>query len=277
MPSSDQQVATKISDRISEALVDDRLSASARGLFGFLAIRYANENIPAAATLTAEYPMGRDKIRAAMNELLEAGYLERDCYRRRGGQFVKVTRVSAGGTRDWISGHLPVVSSSSPTDSGSTTTDLLDSSGSSHVDNTSVANAPSVLCATASPRARKPSRHERPRSQWNAADIAREFDDMLTLRTQAIGQVNYGALASNIAAWRRKGASPDDVLNAMKIFLDDPRNLRTAGRGIQLWRGFVAWYQQNHQKIKDRTEDAYDEEFYRSIDEDGGLLTKRRF
>lgn len=259
-------MATTISDRISEALVDDRLSTSARGLFGYLALRYADENLPAAMALTTEYPMGRDRIRKAMNELIDTGYLERDNYRQRNGQMIKVTRVSAGHTEAWFSGHLPVVTTNSSTDSGSTTTDdLLETSAStSHNDNSSVANAPSELCATASPRAE------------SARDLAREFHALVTTRTQAIGQVNFGALASNIARWRREGATPEAIRHAMEIFFDDPRNVAKAGRGLHLWKAFVAWYPQNQGLVADLAHDPW-EEINNRIETDGVLLTRKRF
>lgn len=255
--------STEIEQMVLRAMVDERLSTKARGLFGHIAMTYGDENIPGAVTLSKVMDLGRDVIRALMNDLEAAGYLERDNYAQKGtGQMVWITRI-ARRAMPWDSGTLHTASSS--TESGLVTSDNGSTTSTSHNDNSSVANAPSELCATAAPRAGDTAR-----------DLAREFHTLMTTRTQAIGQVNFGALGSNIARWRREGATPEQVRQAMRIFFDDPRNVAKAGRGLPLWKVFVAWFPQNQRLVADLTNDPW-REINEQVEKSGSvLLVKKR-
>lgn len=259
------------------ASVDDRLSAEARSLFAFLTIKYPDENVPAAMTLTQGFPMGRDRIRRAMNELIDAGYMERDNYRQRGGQMVKVTRIVAGHTEDWFSGHLPIVNASNTTDSGLVTKDdLLVTSASTRASRKSEEANASSDGRTAPARGRKISRVAKPVSKWTIPDLAQEFYDRVSLRTQSFGQVNFKALVGNIARWRRAGVTQEQILQAINLYFDDPRNLHEPGQGVPLWKRFVTWYTQNQQLVSGYGTDPW-EEFNKIDDDDGVLLTRKRF
>lgn len=87
--------------------------------------------------------------------------------------------------------------------------------------------------------------------QWETRDLIAEFKEMLDESSAGhlTMQLNTKSLAQWVNQQVSKGATRMQMLSAMRMFFEDPRNLHNAGTGIPLWRRFIAYYQSVEGKV----------------------------
>lgn len=90
--------------------------------------------------------------------------------------------------------------------------------------------------------ARTDRRAEKAVSQYTVPDLISEFTDRVKKVTDRTSQVNRGALAGRLGAWRKDGITQQTIISGMDMFFEDPRNLRDLGEGKPLWIRFVVFF-----------------------------------
>ena len=84
-----------------------------------------------------------------------------------------------------------------------------------------------------------------PESQWSTGQVVQEFEDMF--KNSSAGhlttQMNRVELIKWVNMKVKQGVTRPQVLSAMRMFFEDPRNLNNAGIGVPIWRRFLAFYQ----------------------------------
>jgi hypothetical protein len=107
-------------------------------------------------------------------------------------------------------------------------------------------------------------RRNKPEADWNTNDLLSEFS-MLFYQSSAkelTMQINARSLAIWINQRVGMGATRQQILNAIRMFFGDPRNLNEAGNGEPVWRRFIAFYQSVEGKAREEEVVVYaDEEF----------------
>ena len=88
-------------------------------------------------------------------------------------------------------------------------------------------------------------RSHKPEEDWSTADLVAEFGMLLGASSAGhlTMQINTRSLALWINQQVGKGAIRQQVLSAIRMFFEDPRNLHDAGTGLPVWRRFVSKYQ----------------------------------
>lgn len=88
-------------------------------------------------------------------------------------------------------------------------------------------------------------RSNKPEETWTTEDIVSEFASLLGASSAGnlTMQLNTRSLAMWINQQVGKGATRQQVLLAVRMFFEDPRNLNGAGTGLPVWRRFIAKYQ----------------------------------
>jgi hypothetical protein len=88
-------------------------------------------------------------------------------------------------------------------------------------------------------------RSNKPEEDWNTNDLVAEF--ALLLGQSSAGHLTMQLNTRSLALWINqhvgKGATRQQMLSAIRMFFEDPRNLHEAGTGLPIWRRFVARYQ----------------------------------
>jgi len=88
-------------------------------------------------------------------------------------------------------------------------------------------------------------RNNKPESDWNTNDLVAEFG--MLLGASVAGHLTMQMNSRSLALWVNqqvgKGATRQNILSAIRMFFEDPRNLHEAGTGLPIWRRFVAKYQ----------------------------------
>jgi len=209
------------------------LSLTARGLFA-----YYKElgRVVSSDEISSAVPEGRDAIRTAMRELKQFGY---------------ITSVKAQVNGQWrtqlkfTEGAKKLIS----TDDGFSGALYIDSTSTSSL-TTSKTNRVEVL-RTSTLEGAAPLREEEAMG-WN----------FTSKHAPGVpGQVNADEISKCINKLYREGVPRVNMLKAIRMFFEDPRNLHNAGVGQPLWRKFMAYYPTVH-GLTEKTETTYaDEEF----------------
>lgn len=113
-------------------------------------------------------------------------------------------------------------------------------------------------------------RSHKPESEWNTKDLVSEFGSLLNQSPAGhlTMQVNGQQFASWINQQVGKGVSRQNILAAIRMFFEDPRNLHDAGVGAPLWRRFIGYYQTVEGKVtREELPESYDEEMIRTQQE----------
>lgn len=254
-----------------DALNDNRLSLRARGLY----MLYKSIGEVISSTETQKLvPEGRDAIRKAMSELKAFGYIEEVRYQTGYGHWNVLFRFPVDGKPgDGFSGDL-----SRCTDyiaNSDITLALFSNENKSSVSGTpkeeeevmgwkdwedeptgSVGKLPpdkKVLRQEKYTKSKIAStkastlRHERPEESWTTDDLLAEFYSLTRQHgAGAPSQVNGRNLASWINKHVGEGVPRKAILDAMRMFFDDPRLIRDPGVGQPFWRRFVAFYPTVH-------------------------------
>ena len=109
------------------------------------------------------------------------------------------------------------------------------------------------------------NRSNKPDEDWNTKDLVAEFGALLN-RSQARDvpmQLNTQQLAFWINKMVGEGVTRQQMLLAIRMFFEDPRNLNDPGIGVQIWRRFLAYYPTIHGLVtREELPTSYvDEEF----------------
>jgi hypothetical protein len=92
------------------------------------------------------------------------------------------------------------------------------------------------------------NRSHKPESEWATKDLVAEFGSLLN-KSDARDvpmQINTQQLAIWINKMVSEGVTRQQMLLAIRMFFEDPRNLNDAGVGVQIWRRFIAYYPTAH-------------------------------
>jgi hypothetical protein len=92
------------------------------------------------------------------------------------------------------------------------------------------------------------NRSHKPESDWATKDLVAEFASLLN-KSDARDvpmQINTQQLAIWINKMVGEGVTRQQMLLAIRMFFEDPRNLNDAGVGVQIWRRFIAYYPTAH-------------------------------
>ena len=92
------------------------------------------------------------------------------------------------------------------------------------------------------------NRSNKPEADWSTKDLVAEFGALLN-RSQARDvpmQLNTQHLSIWINKMVGEGVTRQQMLLAIRMFFEDPRNLNDAGVGVQIWRRFIAYYPTAH-------------------------------
>jgi hypothetical protein len=92
------------------------------------------------------------------------------------------------------------------------------------------------------------NRSHKPESEWATKDLVAEFASLLN-KSDARDvpmQINTQQLAIWINKMVSEGVTRQQMLLAIRMFFEDPRNLNDAGVGVQIWRRFIAYYPTAH-------------------------------
>jgi hypothetical protein len=92
------------------------------------------------------------------------------------------------------------------------------------------------------------NRSHKPESDWATKDLVAEFGSLLN-KSDARDvpmQINTQQLAIWINKMVNEGVTRQQMLLAIRMFFEDPRNLNDAGVGVQIWRRFIAYYPTAH-------------------------------
>lgn len=94
-------------------------------------------------------------------------------------------------------------------------------------------------------------RTHRSEDTWDSKDLVSEFAALLS--GSSAGHLTMQLNARSLALWINqqvgRGATRPQVLAAMRMFFEDPRNLNNAGTGVPIWRRFIAYYQTVEGKV----------------------------
>ena len=109
------------------------------------------------------------------------------------------------------------------------------------------------------------NRSHKPEADWSTKDLVAEFGSLLNL-SQARDvpmQLNTQQLAFWINKMVGEGVTRQQMLSAIRMFFEDPRNLNDPGIGVQIWRRFLAYYPTVHGLVtREELPTSYvDEEF----------------
>lgn len=109
------------------------------------------------------------------------------------------------------------------------------------------------------------NRNNKPESDWNTKDLVAEFGSLLNLSParDVPMQLNTQQLAFWINRMVKEGVTRQQMLSAIRMFFEDPRNLNDPGIGVQIWRRFIAYYPTIHGlATREELPDSYvDDEF----------------
>ena len=109
------------------------------------------------------------------------------------------------------------------------------------------------------------NRSHKPESEWSTKDLVAEFGSLLNLSSarDVPMQLNTQQLAFWINKMVKEGVTRQQMLLAIRMFFEDPRNLNDPGIGVQIWRRFVAYYPTVHGLVtREELPTSYvDEEF----------------
>jgi hypothetical protein len=92
------------------------------------------------------------------------------------------------------------------------------------------------------------NRSHKPESEWATKDLVAEFGSLLN-KSDARDvpmQINTQQLSIWINKMVGEGVTRQQMLLAIRMFFEDPRNLNDAGVGVQIWRRFIAYYPTAH-------------------------------
>lgn len=249
-----------------DPLKDPRLSLRARGLY--LTYRSLGEVI-SATEMQKIVPEGRDAIRKAMSELIEFGYIESVHYQTAYGHWYTLYRFTeAWKTEDGFSG--PLYSCSSYIANSDKALAVFPNGNTSSASGApkeeevmgwkdwedeptgAVGKLPEDKRAMrqakyAKHKAPDVSRFEIPEEEWTTNHLLGEFYALTDQHAKgAPSQVN----ARNLASWINRqvglGVPRVAILEAMRMFFNDPRLVRDPGVGQPFWRRFVAFYPTVH-------------------------------
>jgi len=251
-------------------IVNKNLSLRARALFFLFAEK---GRVISADELVAskEVLEGRDAIQAAINELKDYNYI-RTVRTRNNNHWISKLKFTDSALKlispdNGFSGHLY---------SYATTSDL---STSTNIDN----NPNGLLSMGAEPlkeekmvwkeeedeavgavgkiddrqarlnaKYKKPVKAQRssrdrintPEELWSTPDLLAEFYDLSDKHASNMtGQVNGKYLSAWINKQVGEGTTRYEVLKAIRMFFEDPRNLHDVGVGKTLWQRFIGYYQ----------------------------------
>lgn len=109
-------------------------------------------------------------------------------------------------------------------------------------------------------------RSNKPEEIWNTADLVSEFGSLLN--QSSAGHLTMQLNTQQFAIWINqqvgKGVTRQQMLAAIRMFFEDPRNLNDAGSGVPLWRKFIAYYQTVEGTVaREELPDSYDEDMVR--------------
>lgn len=105
-------------------------------------------------------------------------------------------------------------------------------------------------------------RSNKPEEDWNTKDLVAEFYELTSKHAPGIpGQVNADEISKCINKLYREGVPRVNMLKAIRMFFEDPRNLHNAGVGQPLWRKFMAYYPTVHGLMEKEETTYVDEEF----------------
>ena len=87
------------------------------------------------------------------------------------------------------------------------------------------------------------NRKNTPEELWNTSDLVAEFYELVEQSAPGVpAQVNGKYVATWINKQVGEGATRVNILKAMRMFFQDPRNTATAGVGKPLWQRFFSYY-----------------------------------
>ena len=88
-------------------------------------------------------------------------------------------------------------------------------------------------------------RSEIAEENWSTRHLVQEFSSLLgqNIPNSLTTQMNVSELSSWINKKVGQGVTRPQMLKAIRMFFDDPRNLNNAGIGVPIWRRFIAYYQ----------------------------------
>ena len=92
------------------------------------------------------------------------------------------------------------------------------------------------------------NRSHKPESDWATKDLVAEFASLLN-KSDARDvpmQINTQQLSIWINKMVGEGVTRQQMLLAIRMFFEDPRNLNDPGIGVQIWRRFIAYYPTAH-------------------------------
>jgi hypothetical protein len=88
-------------------------------------------------------------------------------------------------------------------------------------------------------------RNNKPEEEWTTGDLVAEFISLFS--SSPAGNLTMQINTQQLSIWINRriklGATRQQVLSAIRMFFDDPRNLNGAGTGLPIWRRFLAKYQ----------------------------------
>lgn len=92
-----------------------------------------------------------------------------------------------------------------------------------------------------------PTKHRshKPEELWSTKDVVAEFASLLG--ASSAGNVPLQINTQQFAIWINKmvsqGVTRQQMLEAVRMFFEDPRNLNEAGMGEPMWRRFIRYFQ----------------------------------
>jgi len=94
-------------------------------------------------------------------------------------------------------------------------------------------------------------RNDKAEESWNTGDLVSEF--AMLLGSSSAGHLTMQLNVRSLSLWINqqigKGATRQQMLAAIRMFFEDPRNLNNAGTGIPVWRRFISGYQRIEGKV----------------------------
>ena len=106
-------------------------------------------------------------------------------------------------------------------------------------------------------------RSNKPEEDWDTKDLVSEFGALLG--SSSAGNLTMQLNSRSLSLWVNqqvgKGVSRQNILSAIRMFFEDPRNLHDAGTGTPVWRRFIAYYQSVEGKTVEQEKIYEDDHF----------------